>query len=556
MKKILILIFISTLFITKSSASHYLGGEITWECLSNGAFVFHLNRYRDCTGVSGNMSNETLTISGSPLPANGVSSIIMRFNTTLFNATGQGDLSQYCSSSYGTQPSCGSGALGSMQLFPFVSDTIQLTGSPPSSGWLFSHTSPCCYPNDYQNIHTSNQLLLMSRMYGFPGKNVDTCYSSSPIFADLPSVQFCRDDTVEFSFAAISDFGDSLDYSNGRLYAAPHLNPVPLPFVSGYSINDVTSNTSFHPNNIPYTLNQASGDVLFYVNNFFGLQKFASSTIVKSYRNGVLLASVNRIIPIVIQDCDTMPSGAQNTSPKLTPPFSNNGVPGYSTSVVAGSIVNVTVHFYDNDSTGVGTGRQEITLVPFGESLSRNLINSTNCLLPNDTSCATFGFTPTLDSNLRPARYAYKALGVGYVFLNWNTDCDDLTTAGTAKTHYFTFKIFDDHCPLPKTTYKTVAVTVTPSPNCNTITSLQSMDLLQYISLYPNPTNGQFSIALGASADCVEVQIRNIQGQLVQEQQFLNQSNLELDIKGKAGVYFIHVTNDKGERANLKVVKQ
>ncbi|MFT6948345.1 MAG: hypothetical protein ACJARP_002778, partial [Vicingaceae bacterium] len=35
MKKILILIFISTLFITKSSASHYLGGGITWECLSN-----------------------------------------------------------------------------------------------------------------------------------------------------------------------------------------------------------------------------------------------------------------------------------------------------------------------------------------------------------------------------------------------------------------------------------------------------------------------------------------------------------------------------------------
>jgi hypothetical protein len=76
------------------------------------------------------------------------------------------------------------------------------------------------------------------------------------------------------------------------------------------------------------------------------------------------------------------------------------------------------------------------------------------------------------------------------------------------------------------------------------------------VSLYPNPTNKSVTINLQTKEKSVMVTVRNIQGQLVQEQQFLNQSNLELDIKGKAGVYFIHVTNEKGERANLKVVKQ
>ena len=75
------------------------------------------------------------------------------------------------------------------------------------------------------------------------------------------------------------------------------------------------------------------------------------------------------------------------------------------------------------------------------------------------------------------------------------------------------------------------------------------------VTYFPNPTSGLININL-ANQENVLVQIRNIQGQLVQEQQFKNKSNLEIDIECKAGVYFIQMRNEKGETANLKVVKQ
>jgi len=78
---------------------------------------------------------------------------------------------------------------------------------------------------------------------------------------------------------------------------------------------------------------------------------------------------------------------------------------------------------------------------------------------------------------------------------------------------------------------------------------------LSQIRYYPNPTDGVININL-ANQENVLVQIRNIQGQLVQEQQFKNKFNLEIDLECKAGVYFIQVRNEKGETANLKVVKQ
>ena len=145
---------------------------------------------------------------------------------------------------------------------------------------------------------------------------------------------------------------------------------------------------------------------------------------------------------------------------------------------------------------------------------------------------------------------------MGYFLLNWQTDCNDLNANGTAKTHHFTIKAKDDFCPVPGVMYQTISVRVTPSPSCNTITSLEGAEFQNQIVLYPNPTSGVVILNGLSITGEYNVVIRNIQGQLVQEQQFKNKSNLEIDLKCKAGVYFIQVRNEKGETANLKVVKQ
>jgi hypothetical protein len=55
MKKIYTLLLITIAFqlipFTPAVASNYLGGEITWQCMANGQYIFRLTLYRDCGGL-------------------------------------------------------------------------------------------------------------------------------------------------------------------------------------------------------------------------------------------------------------------------------------------------------------------------------------------------------------------------------------------------------------------------------------------------------------------------------------------------------------------------
>lgn len=75
------------------------------------------------------------------------------------------------------------------------------------------------------------------------------------------------------------------------------------------------------------------------------------------------------------------------------------------------------------------------------------------------------------------------------------------------------------------------------------------------ISVYPNPTNGNMSIDLGASFGEVTVIIRNQLGQDVLKSSLGFSSLFEVKIPGAAGLYFMEVSSGD-KRAILKVVKE
>ena len=85
---------------------------------------------------------------------------------------------------------------------------------------------------------------------------------------------------------------------------------------------------------------------------------------------------------------------------------------------------------------------------------------------------------------------------------------------------------------------------------------LKRKQLPKQSSFLPNPSSGLVNIELPQKQQSIQVKVRNIHGQLVQEEQFVNQGNLQLQLNGKPGIYFIELVNEKGERANLKVVKR
>jgi hypothetical protein len=75
------------------------------------------------------------------------------------------------------------------------------------------------------------------------------------------------------------------------------------------------------------------------------------------------------------------------------------------------------------------------------------------------------------------------------------------------------------------------------------------------LRVYPNPTKGAFSIDLGTSYEDVTVSIRNLLGQDVLKKSFGGSNVLQLNIPGKAGMYFIEV-NSGNKKAIVKVVKE
>ncbi|MFA4853522.1 MAG: hypothetical protein WC599_13480, partial [Bacteroidales bacterium] len=70
-KRVIYIIFFIILFASNSGiyASHYMGGEITWECKTNGNYRFILKLYRECAGINYSPT-ESLVVTNNPFITN------------------------------------------------------------------------------------------------------------------------------------------------------------------------------------------------------------------------------------------------------------------------------------------------------------------------------------------------------------------------------------------------------------------------------------------------------------------------------------------------------
>ncbi len=73
-------------------------------------------------------------------------------------------------------------------------------------------------------------------------------------------------------------------------------------------------------------------------------------------------------------------------------------------------------------------------------------------------------------------------------------------------------------------------------------------------SIYPNPTNGHFTVVLEKEYFNVEIQILNIQGLIIASEKYALAKILEKDITAEAGIYFIKVTSE-GHSKTFKLIK-
>jgi hypothetical protein len=91
---------------------------------------------------------------------------------------------------------------------------------------------------------------------------------------------------------------------------------------------------------------------------------------------------------------------------------------------------------------------------------------------------------------------------------------------------------------------------------CTTISTvgIEQNEGLGNLVVYPNPTDGNFTIDLGESHDQVLIQITNSLGQLVQNSVYNEVQLIDIQLDSESGIYFVEITTTEGLRSKVKLV--
>lgn len=422
-----------------------MGGEITWECLGNGRFQFTMKLYRDCNGVQLNLP-VTLRVHNHPSVKNIGLSLVSK-----------SDISPRCNGSGPTISCAGADGndAGAVEEYVFRSAPVNLPGTPPPQGWVFTFDD-CCRNAAISNLVISpnaSGFTLRAIMYAYNGTNTNTCFDSSPLFAQVPAVIICAGNAFTYNHNAYDPdkdslvyiFGAPLDYLNGSNWSAN--NPKPIPFEPAYSVNSPFPGPGQN-NSTPATLNPLTGEISFRPNY---LGNFVTVVCVRSYKCGILVSEIFREIQVVVLQCGI------NNAPEITAPFVNT-VTGLRTefvdTVFAGELVDFSISTKDNEFLPIGLP-QKVSISASGGQFGSGFTNPVSGC-PNPP-CAT----------LQPAPPVIVGSN-GSIRFNWQTSCNHVATENNcfvpSSTHTFVLSFQDDYCPAPAYRIATISVVVLATP--------------------------------------------------------------------------------------------
>jgi hypothetical protein len=454
MKKLLFIVLLNIAIIPASMASHLMGGEITWECMSTGRYVFTMKIYRDCNGSTIGTGVQTLDVSNY----NGLSSITMNwqysrdispkcYDPALQKSCGP----QLAGGSFGT---VGGGAAnnGAVEELVFKSNPILLTGVPGVNGWVFSW-SLCCRNTAITNLANpgSAGFCLRAKMFRYNvagvGKNANPCYDSSPQFAERPSTIICTGFPFTYNHNAFDKELDSLtyewdkpldEYVSGTFNAT---NPAPLGFAGGYTFNSPLPSTSQNANNIPATVDLHTGEISY---TSFTQGNYVTVVKVTAFKCGQKVAEIYRELQVVLLSC-----GAGNNPPIIVPPFAGGS---YDLTVLAGDTVIFDLFANDNDPPLPNGNPQTVSITMSGGQFDTTTYDTASTLCNKPPCAGLFPKPPILSQ------------GTAHTKFVWVTNCNHISylTGCSTYSNTYTFLVTyrDDYCPAPALKIKTITIKV------------------------------------------------------------------------------------------------
>ena len=468
MKRLITALTISILlFNYNANASHLVGGEITFECLSSGSnagkMVFHGVLYRACyLGAASLGSN--MTINNPLYPVYGGPSTISMSRTSTSDLLSQLTTNCYDTSLwFGCNNTIANGGQMSVQKNTYQSSPIQVNGIPSSTGSDFWWSS-CCRPAStlVKNINGSGYWLRTTMFpYTDPFGNTKslgstsagpTCYDSSPEFAQDPSIVLCGKRNSYYVNTTFDVNNDSLVYS----LSTPKQSSTSLvTWRSGYSEQYQLPDTSEDTLNIGPFFDSTNGVLRLNTNSPFGGYYF---TCIKStsYRNGQKIAEVYRDVVLSIIDCDTIiPSGSTTPMVNASAPTieikdatSSSYLTNFHAFYPLGAKIELDIKTFDAGLLPVSPPKmQSVDLTVEGPSISTVPNDTLNCQQPPcafmDSNNVSWNGSIFTDTTIVTARF------------EWNTSCQNMADPASAfgyrrsKQFNFTANSYDNWCPIP-----------------------------------------------------------------------------------------------------------
>ena len=343
-----------------SSASHIVGGEITYQWVSGNIYNVRLSLYRDCSGIP--FSN-TQTLEHSSVSCGFTGTFIV----TQIGAPEQ--VSPICAASLANSSCNGTGGL----LYGVEKYTYEGIDSLPGNcdDWQFSF-SQCCRNAGVTNlVSASSSGSYFSAMLN----NLNVPFNNSVSFGSIPYSIINNNATTQLSWNTFDVDGDSLIY---ELIPARDFNGTPfnLTYVSGYTYMEPFLASQ------PTTLNYANGLLEVSPN---AQQVSVVCMKVSEYRNGIFIGEVTRDYQIVVVN-------STNNPPALT---GMNGSSNYVINGCPGDSIFFTV---------TGTDQN----FPQYVSLSMNNPGTTATFISNSSIVATgiFSWVPT-NADISASAYTF-----------------------------------------------------------------------------------------------------------------------------------------------------
>ncbi len=326
----------------KSFATHSMGADLTYSCLSGNTYLFRFSFYRDCNGI--------------PAPFNvnvDVHSTSCNIDTVAhlhpIPGTGQ-DITPICP--YDTT-TCHGGHFTGIQEWIYEGT---FTFPAQCTDWQLTYEL-CCRNGAITNINTplSEEIMIYANLN-------NTICDNSPTFSNKPVPFVCQGQQFCFNHGAFDADGDSLAYT---LIDPLSYNANPVQYVFPYSASQPLNSIP------PMTFDGVTGDFCITPQS---LEVTVMAVLVSEYRNGVLIGQVERDIQITVIPCT-------NQLPNLT---GINGTNSFSATICADAPYCFDVFSNDPD---IG---QNVT-VTWDHAIPAATFNSSVSPHPTGTFC----WTPT-----------------------------------------------------------------------------------------------------------------------------------------------------------------